>query len=81
MVPRGGLGNSINPMTYAKVGHSSFPHDHYAFWRECPTINHHLFSVVVVASMLRIGFESKPRSRQSFNSPSLFRRDGRRHAR
>ena len=51
-----------------KVGHSIFPHDHYAFWHERPTINHHLFSVVVVAlSDMRIGFESNPRSR----SPSI----------
>ncbi len=29
--------NSMNSMTYAKVGHSVFAHDHYAFWRDCPT--------------------------------------------
>jgi hypothetical protein len=35
-VPRGGLlyFNQLND--YAKVGQSIFPHDHYAFWRECP---------------------------------------------
>ena len=47
--PGADYANSINSMTYAKVGHSLFPHDDYAFWRECPTINHHLFSMVVLA--------------------------------
>ena len=31
------------------MGQSIFPYNHYAFWRECPTANHHLFSVVFVA--------------------------------
>ena len=35
--PGADYANSINSMTYAKVGQSIFPHDHYAFWRDCPT--------------------------------------------
>jgi hypothetical protein len=35
--PGADYANSTNSMTYAKVGQSIFPYDHYAFWRECPT--------------------------------------------
>jgi hypothetical protein len=31
--------NSINSITYEKVGQQIFPYDDYAFWRECPTVN------------------------------------------
>ena len=37
--PGADYANSINSMTYAKVGQSIFPHGHYAFRRECPTVS------------------------------------------
>ena len=35
--PGADYAKSINSMSYPKVGQSFFPHDHYAFWHECPT--------------------------------------------
>ena len=35
--PSADYAKSIDSMTYARVGQSVFPHDHYAFWRDCHT--------------------------------------------
>ena len=36
--PRADYGNSINSITYAKVGQSIFPHDHYASGASVPPL-------------------------------------------
>jgi hypothetical protein len=38
-VALGDYAKPVRSMTYRKVGHSIFPYDHYAFWRECPAVD------------------------------------------
>jgi hypothetical protein len=55
--------NSINSITYEKVGQQIFPYDDYAFWRECPTVNCRLTpSAPEVAKVLMsFFFDTRPK--------------------